>query len=88
MAELEKKIQEYREYKRKIYELELLAAAAADEIKAEMVKAGQDQMTVGQYRLSYTDYTRTTLDTKRLEADLGDLSDYKKTITYKQFRVA
>lgn len=88
MAELEKKIREYREYKRMIEELEEQAAAVADEIKAAMVEAGQERMIVGEYKLAYFDVTRTTLDTQRLEADLGDLSEYKKTTTYKQFRVA
>lgn len=88
MAELEKKIREYREYKRMIEELEEQAAAVADEIKAAMVEAGQERMVVGEYKLAYFDVTRTTLDTQRLEADLGDLSEYKKTTTYKQFRVA
>ena len=88
MAELEKKIREYREYKRMIEELEEQAAAVADEIKAAMVEAGQERMVVGEYKLAYYDVTRTMIDTQRLEADLGDLSEYKKTTTYKQFRVA
>lgn len=85
---LEAKIREYREYQRQIEELQALAAAAADEIKAAMTEAGQDRMTVGEYKLTYTDVTRATLDARRLEEDLGDLTEYKKFTTYKRFQVA
>ena len=40
------------------------------------------------YKLSYADAKRETLDKKRLEADLGDLSEYTKITTYKRFSVA
>jgi len=88
MPELIEKIRQYRECKLMIEELEQEANAVADEIKAAMIEAGQDRMVVGDYKLAYYDVTRTTIDTQRLEADLGDLSEYKKTTTYKQFRVA
>jgi len=88
MTEMEKKIREYREYKRMIEELEELTTAIADELKAAMVEAGKEKMIVGEYKLSYTDTTRTSLDRHQLEADLGDLTKYEKTITYKTFRIA
>ena len=88
MSELEKEIREYREYKRMIEELEEMTAAIADELKAAMVEAGKEKMIVGEYKLSYTDTTRTSLDRHQLEADLGDLSKYERTSTYKMFRVA
>ena len=53
-----------------------------------MTVAGTDKMTVGTYKLSYVDVCRRTLDQKRLEADLGDLSEYMNTTTYKRFNVA
>ncbi len=85
MANLESKI---REYKQMIEELEDLAVAIADELKAAMTEAGKDKMIVGEYKLTYTDATRSTLDRKRLEVDLGDLSEYTKVTTYKTFRVS
>ncbi len=88
MMDMESKIREYREYKRMIEELESITAAIADELKAAMMEAGKDTMIVDEYKLSYTDTTRSTLDRKRLEADLGDLSEYTKITTYKTFRVA
>jgi len=45
-------------------------------------------MTVGEYKLSYTESKRETLDKKRLEADLDDLTEYIKTTVYKRFSVA
>ena len=82
------RIKEYREYKRMIEELQDLADAIANELKAEMTASGQDKMIVGEYKLSYTDATRETLDKKRLEADLGDLSEYTNVTHYKRFSVA
>ena len=85
---LASKISEYREYSRMIEELEALKTAIADELKAEMTAAGQDKMIVGEYKLSYTEAKRETLDKKRLEQDLGDLSEYTKVSHYKVFKVA
>ena len=85
---VEAKCKEYREYKRLIEELEALKDAIADELKAVMTEAGQDKMIVGEYKLSFTDAKRETLIREKLEADLGDLSAYTKTSTYKIFKVA
>ncbi len=86
--DLEKKIQEYREYTRLIEEAVATREAIADEIKAVMIEAGKEKMIVGEYKLSYTDAKRTTLDRPRLEAKFGDLSEYTKVTTYKRFSVA
>ncbi|MCL2703620.1 MAG: hypothetical protein FWE91_08455 [Defluviitaleaceae bacterium] len=88
MINLQEKIREYREFKRLAEEAQTAADSIADELKAAMQEAGQDKMTIGEYKLSYTEATRETLDKKRLEADLGDLSDYTKVTTYKRFSVA
>jgi predicted phage-related endonuclease len=85
---LEERIREYREYSRMIEELEALKATIADELKAAMNEAGENKMVVGEYKLSYTNNKRETLDKKRLEADLGDLTEYTKTTHYKVFKVA
>ena len=82
------KIKEYREYKRMIEELQDLADAIASELKEIMTTENTDKMIVGEYKLSYIDMTRETLDKKGLEADLGDLSEYTKVTTYKRFSVA
>ena len=88
MTNLQEKIKEYRELKRMAEEAQAMADAIADELKAEMTAAGQEKMTVGEYKLSSTEAKREILDKKRLEADLGDLSEYNKVTTYKRFQVA
>ena len=88
MKNLQEKIREYREYTRMIEEMEALKDAIADELKAAMTEAGESKVIIGEYKLSYTEAKRETLDRKRLEADLGDLADYTKTTTYKRFSVA
>jgi predicted phage-related endonuclease len=82
------KIKEYRELKRLAEEATNAADSIADELKAMMTEAGKDKMIVGEYKLSYSDCTRSDLDKKRLEADLGDLSEYTKVTSYKRFSVA
>jgi len=88
MANLQAKIKEYKEYKRMAEEMQAMIDTIADEIKATMLEKGESKMIVGEYKLSYTDAKRETLDKKRLEQDLGDLSDYMKVTTYKRFAVA
>jgi len=88
MTNLQAKIKEYKEYKRMAEEMQTMIDAIADEIKATMIEKGESKMIVGEYKLSYTDAKRETLDKKRLEQDLGDLSDYMKVTTYKRFAVA
>ena len=87
-ANLETKIREYREMKRLAEEAQAMADAIADELKAIMLEANETKLIVGEYRLSYTNATRSTLDKKRLEQDLGSLDDYTKTTHYKVFKVA
>lgn len=82
------KIKEYRELKRLAEEALAAAESIAVEIKAYMSEAGESKMIVGEYKLSYIDAKRETLDKKRLEADLGDLSEYTKVTEYKRFSVA
>ena len=88
MTNLQEKIREYREFKRMAEEAQALADAIADELKAAMTEAGETKLTVGEYKLSYTEAKRETLDKKRLESDLGDLSEYTKTTHFRVFKVA
>ena len=88
MMNMEAKIKEYREMKRLAEEANAAAESLADELKAAMNEAGESKPIVGEYKLSYTETKRETLDKKRLEADLGDLSEYTKVTTYKRFAVA
>ncbi len=86
--EMTSKVKEYRELKRMAEEAAAAADSIADEIKAAMSAAGESKLIVGEYKLTFTDAKRETLDKKRLEADLGDLSAYTRVTTYKRFSVA
>ena len=88
MTNLQEAIRTYREYKRMAEEAQAMADAIADELKAEMTAQGLEKLVVGEYRLSYTEAKRETLDRKRLEQDLGDLTEYTKVSRYKVFKVA
>ncbi|MCL2577968.1 MAG: hypothetical protein FWE27_07960 [Defluviitaleaceae bacterium] len=85
---LEAKIKEYWEMKRLAEEAQAAAESLANEIKAAMTEAGKSKMIVGEYKLSYIEAKRETLDKKRLEQDLGDLTEYTKITYYKCFSVA
>ena len=88
MKNLQETIRTYREYKRMAEEAQAMADSIADELKAAMTAQGLDRLIVGEYKLSYTEAKRETLDKKRLEQDLGDLSGYTKISRYKVFKVA
>lgn len=88
MTELESKIREYKEYARIIEEAQAIRDAIGDELKAMMAAEGVDKLIVGEYKLSYVDVTRTTLNRARLEEKFGDLTEYTNTSTYKRFSVA
>ena len=88
MTNLTETIRTYREYKRMAEEAQAMADSIADELKAIMTAQGQEKLAVGEYKLSYTETKRETLDKKRLEQDLGDLSEYTKISKYRVFKVA
>ena len=88
MFDFEGKAREYREYKRMIEEIDAIASGIADEIKAAMVAEGKNKLTVGEYKISYTDVKSSRLDQQKLKAILGDLSPYMMVSTYKRFCVA
>ncbi len=89
MTNLQEKIKAYREMKRLAEEAQTAADSIADEIKMAMMEAGQDKMTVGEYKLSYTDCKRTDIDKKALAANHADIyAAYLRETTYKRFQVA
>lgn len=85
--ELENKINELRS-------LKALQQEIADEVKAieveiidYMKENNLDTEITDTAKVTYKPQTRTTLDKKRLEKDLGDLTDYEKVTTYNVLRV-
>ena len=88
LAEMEAKIREYKQFKREAEQYEEFAQAIASELKQAMEAEGLTSAIVGEYKLTFSDSKRESLDKARLIQDLGDLSDYTKTTFYKTFRVA
>ena len=85
--ELENKINELRS-------LKALQQETADELKAieveiidYMKENNLDTEITDTATVTYKSQTRRTLDKKRLEEDLGDLTDYEKVTTYSVLRV-
>jgi len=83
------RIKEYREYKRMAEEMLALADSIADQLKTAMLEAGQQKMIVGEYKLSYTDVSRTDIDRKRLREEEATIFEkYSYSTTYKRFLVS
>jgi predicted phage-related endonuclease len=89
MADLVAKIKEYREYKRMAEELLALADGIADELKAHITEAGENKVIIGEYKLSYTDVTRTDINRKKLKEEEAEIFEkYSYSTTYKRFLVS
>ena len=87
--EIQAKCKEFREMKRMAEEMLSLADSIADELKAMMLEAGQSKMIVGEYKLSYTDVSRTDIDRKRLKEEQGEIFEaYSYSTKYKRFLVS
>lgn len=85
--ELEEKIEEVRKYKTMAEEASNIQKALEQEIILYMSENNLTEEFTGSNKISYKEQTRITLDKKRLEADLGDLSEYEKVTTYKILRI-
>lgn len=85
--ELENKINELRSLKA----LERETADEANAIEVEIIdymkENNLDTEITDTATVTYKSQTRKTLDKKRLEEDLGDLTDYEKVTTYSVLRV-
>ena len=89
LNELTAKIKEYREYKRMAEEMLNLADSIADELKGFMTREGKEKMIVGEYKLSFTDVSRTDIDRKRLREEQEAIFErYSYSTTYKRFLVS
>lgn len=85
--ELENKINELRSLKALQQETEDEVKAIEVEIIDYMKENNLDTEITDTAKVTYKPQTRTTLDKKRLEEDLGDLTDYEKVTTYNVLRV-
>lgn len=87
-TELNGKVKELRELKTMATEIAEAIESIQDEIKAAMTELGTDILKGVDWKITWKEYYQSRIDTKKLEADLGDLSEYKKVTAYKQFRLS
>ena len=86
MSDFEKRVNEYRENKRLIEELE----AMNDSIKADIINMmhGAPEMVQGTAKAIYKDVSSVRLDSKLLQAAHPDIyAECSKRTTYKRFSV-
>lgn len=85
--ELEAKVEEIRKYKAMIEEASNIEKALEAEVISYMNENNITEEITDSSKISYKEQVRRTLDKKRLEEDLGDLSEYEKVTTYSVLRI-
>lgn len=85
--ELEEKIEEVRKYKAMAEEASTIQKALEQEIISYMNENNLTEKFTDSAKITYKEQTRATLDKKRLEEDLGDLSEYEKVTSFKVLRI-
>ena len=86
-SELEKKVEEIRKYKAMAEEASNIQKALEQEVISYMNELGLTEEFTDSAKITYKEQTRATLDKKRLEEDLGDLTEYEKVTSYKVLRI-
>ena len=87
MNELEKVIADYRSLKAMKEQLEEELKAVEREIFGYMDANEKMTETGNDFTVKLSTCERRTLDSKRLEADLGSLAEYQKIIQYRRLYV-
>lgn len=85
--ELEKKVEEIRRYKSMAEEASNIQKALEQEVISYMNENNLTEEFTESAKITYKAQSRTTLDKKRLEEDLGDLAEYEKVTSYKVLRI-
>ena len=85
--ELENKVQELRNLKVMKEELENELKAVEHVITSYMTENDLDTEITDTAKITYKQQTRTTLDKKRLEEDLGSLEEYEKKTSFNVLRI-
>lgn len=86
-SELEAKVQEIRKYKAMVEEATNIQRSLEAEIISYMVENQFDTEITDSAKITYKAQTKTTLDKKKLEEDLGSLAEYEKTTEYNVLRI-
>lgn len=86
--EMDSKINEIRQLKAMKEELEQNLSALQNEV-IEYFKVNELEEVIGDnFKATYKMQSRETLDKKKLESDLGDLSEYTKVTSYPVLRIS
>ena len=86
--ELEAKIEEIRKYKAMVEEASNIQKALEQEVIAYMNENNLTEEFTDSAKITCKAQTRTTLDKKRLEEDLGSLTEYEKVTQYNVLRIS
>ena len=85
---LEAKAREIRELKRMREELDAEISALEDEVKSVLDFLGLDEITSGEYKISWKAVTSSRIDTAAFKKAMPDLAaQFAKTTTTRRFMV-
>lgn len=88
MKELEKAVAEYRSLKAMKEELETELKEAEKQIITYMNEQQKTKETGVDFKISYSDCSRKSLDAKKLEAAFGNLDGFRSVTNYKRLTVS
>lgn len=88
MKDLEKAVAEYRALKAMEEELKNELKEAEKQIIQYMNEQNKTKETGVDFKISYTDCSRKTLDSKKLEQAFGNLDAYRNVTAYKRLTVS
>lgn len=86
--ELNKAVADYRTLKTMKEELETELKEAEKQIIQYMNEQNKTKETGVDYKISYTDCSRKSLDAKKLEAAFGNLDGFRNVTNYKRLTVS
>lgn len=88
-AEMDSKVKELRELKHLIDDAQALVDSLQDEIKAEMTVQGVDTLSGSDWKVTWKQVTKNSLDTTALKKALPELAaKFNKVSTYKTFKLS
>lgn len=89
MNEIERKVNELRELRRMVEELQSEIDSLQDAIKAEMTAREVDTIAGSDYKITWKSVTSSRLDTAALKKAMPDIVErFTKTTTSRRFLIA
>lgn len=87
--DIQAKVNDLREYRRMVEDLEAEITAIQDSLKAHMSAAGVDELAGADYKITWKPVTTSRLDTAALKAAAPELvAQFQKASTTRRFTVA